>query len=275
MVNAAESGNGGGGVRFRDLLRRQSACVFAALLFAGCATAEKQPPAPASATEPPRIAPVRLADFVVGAGDSLQITVYRHTDLALTTRVNTSGTIMFPLIGDVEAAGKGLFQLRDEIRDRLKRYVVNPQVSVSVTAVQSQKALVLGEVKVPGVFTLDTPLTLFEAVAKAGGVTTDAKTSNVLLIRRGKEKPEVVAVDLKHGLREGDSGADPVLVSGDVVYVPAATIANVSWFFGHVSKILSPFLTFEFGAALWPAAKAGLSGGGNDSPPSSISVPIQ
>ena len=274
MVNAVASGNGGG-VRFRDLLRRQYACVFAVLLCAGCAAVEKPPPAVSDA-EPPRIAPVRLSDFVVGVGDSLQITVYRRTELATTMRVNTSGKIMFPLIGDVEAAGKGVFELRDEIRTRLLRYLVNPQVSVTVTAVQSQKALVLGEVRTPGVFTLDAPLTLFEALTRAGGVTVDAKTTNVMLIRRGKEKPEVVTIDLKRGFREAGGAADPLLVNGDVVYVPAATIANVSWYFGHVSKILSPFLTFEFGAALWPSAKAGLTGEGkNDSPPSSISVPIQ
>jgi len=149
MDNAVLSGNEVGGVRFRDPLRRLFACALVAVLFAGCATMEKKTPVAVSPAESPRIAAVHLADFVVGVGDTLQISVYRRTELAMTARVNSSGRIMFPLIGDVEAAGKGVFQLRDEIRSRLSRYLVNPQVSVAVTAVQSQKALVLGEVRTP------------------------------------------------------------------------------------------------------------------------------
>lgn len=75
-------------------------------------------------------------------------------------------------MGDVQAGGISIFQLRDKIQDGLSKYIINPQVSVGVTAVQSQKIIVLGEVNNPGLFGLDTPLTAVEAISKAGGFTT-------------------------------------------------------------------------------------------------------
>lgn len=229
--------------------------IVLSALFTGCASSG------ARSLETEKIIPdVKVSEFVLGAGDTLEISVYRNQDLNKSVKINPSGKIMFPLIGDVDAAGKGLFKLRNELQERLSKYIVDPQVTVNVTSIQSQKVMVLGEVSNPGVLTLDNELSIMEAISKAGGMTSDAKLSNVLLIRRGNNKPDVISLDLKKAFKNGDLSHNMVLQSGDIVYLPAVTIANVSWYFGHLSKILSPIVSLESGIVLWPQVENVLKG---------------
>lgn len=204
---------------------------------------------------------IKISEFILGIGDTIEISVYRQEDLQKTIKIDNSGRIMLPLIGDVQAAGVGIFKLRDEIKEGLSKYLIDPQVFVSISAVQSQKIMVLGEVNSPGVFTLDTDINVLEAITKAGGMTTNAKLANVLLISRDAGKPTVVSLNLKKALKEGATSQNWMLKNGDIVYLPATTIANVSRYFSHISQILSPFVNFESGVVLWPIAKDVLQGG--------------
>jgi polysaccharide export outer membrane protein len=215
---------------------------------------------------------IKISEFVLGVGDIIEITVYRHDDLKRSIKINPTGKIMFPLIGDVQAAGMGIFKLRDELKERLSKYIVDPQVTINITSVQSQKIMVLGEVNSPGIFTLDSSLTIMEAISKAGGMTSDAKLSNVILIRREQGKPQVASLDLKKVFKEGDFSQNIALQSGDIVYLPAVFIADVSWFFGHLSSILSPIMSLESGIVLWPQVKDALKGKGTTTP---LSIPAQ
>lgn len=231
--------------------------AFAVFLFAGCAsTGEKKD----EATEP---APekVTIDEFVLGIGDSIEVSVYRHDDLKKTIKIDSSGMFMYPLIGDVKVVGKGVFALRDELRMKLAKYIVDPQVTISITAVQSQKILVLGEVKSPGVFPLEYETSVTEAISNAGGNTEDAKLKNIMLIRRTKGKPNVSMINLKQAFNNGDLSDDKILQNGDIVYVPAVAIANVSWFMSHMGQILSPIVNLETGIVLWPQVKDVLQGG--------------
>lgn len=203
---------------------------------------------------------IKISEFILGIGDTIEISVYRQDDLQRTIRIDLSGRIMFPLIGDVQAAGKGIYKLRDEIKERLLKYLTDPQVFVNVTTVQSQKIMVLGEVNNPGVFTLDLDISVLEAITKAGGMTPNAKLANVLLIRRDDEKPAMVSLNLKKTFKEGDTSQNWMLKNGDIVYLPAITIANVSRYFSHISEILSPFINLESGMVLWPQVKKVLQG---------------
>jgi polysaccharide export outer membrane protein len=152
---------------------------------------------------------------------------------------------MCPLAGDVQASGLSIFQVRDSIRDGLSRYIVNPQVSVSILSAQSQKIIVLGEVRSPGFFPSDMPMSLVEVVARAGGVTADAEQRNVLLIRGGMENPDVKVLNLEKVLKTGDLTENVVVRGGDIVYMPRSTIADVSKFFGYLSTIISPIVEGE------------------------------
>ncbi|MHC4259025.1 MAG: polysaccharide biosynthesis/export family protein [Planctomycetota bacterium] len=186
-----------------------------------------------------------VSEFILGPGDELRISVYRHDDLTQEVRIGPSGKIMCPLAGDVQASGLSIFQVRDSIRDGLSRYIVNPQVSVSILSAQSQKIIVLGEVRSPGFFPSDMPMSLVEVVARAGGVTADAEQRNVLLIRGGMENPDVKVLNLEKVLKTGDLTENVVVRGGDIVYMPRSTIADVSKFFGYLSTIISPIVEGE------------------------------
>lgn len=190
---------------------------------------------------------VKVKEFILGPGDRIEIIVYRQDDLRRTVQIDTSGKITYPLIGDIQAGGLSIFQLRDKIRDGLSKYYVNPEVSVGVTAVLSQKVIVLGEVKNPGLFSLETPINALEAISRAGGPTSDAKQGNVLLIRGGLKNPELITLDIGSILSGYDMAQNVYLQNGDIIYVPATFIANVSRFFEHLSKIITPIVQIEGG----------------------------
>ena len=114
--------------------------------------------------------------------------------------------------------------------------MVDPQITVSVSTIQSQKIMVLGEVKNPGIFALDVDLSVVDAVSKAGGATEDAKINNVVLIRRNQGKTKVTSLDLRKVFKEGDFSQCEVLQNGDIVYIPAITIAKISRFASHLRK---------------------------------------
>ncbi|HHT9137091.1 MAG TPA: polysaccharide biosynthesis/export family protein [Candidatus Wunengus sp. YC60] len=203
---------------------------------------------------------IRMSTFILGIGDTVEISVYRQDDLKRTVRIGHSGIITLPLIGDVQAAGKDIFKLREEIKERLSKYMIDPQVTVNVTTVQSQKIIVLGEVNSPGIFTLEYDINVVEAISRAGGMTNDAKLNNVLLIRREQGKPTVISLNLKKAFKEGDISQNVSLMNGDIIYLPAVTIANVSRYFSHISQIVSPFVNLESGIVLWPQVKKVLQG---------------
>ncbi len=249
-------------MNFRKICTNMLVLILVALLN-GCATtattkASEETVSPASEEAPKE---VRITEFILGPGDKIEIMVYRNEDLKRTVQIDTSGKITYPLVGDIQAGGLSIFQLRDKIRDGLSKYIINPQVSVGVTAVQSQKVIVLGEVNNPGLFALDSPLTTLEAISKAGGFTLDAKQKNVLLIRGGLEKPELITLNIDSIFSEHNMSQNVHLQNGDIIYVPATFIANVSRFFEHLSKIISPIVQMETGYWLGQNIEAGPRGG--------------
>ena len=219
------------------------------ILLTGCAatkatstTAQDVPQAP---EETPK--EIKITEFILGAGDTIKISVYRQDDLERSILIDPSGIITYPLIGDIQAAGISIFQLRDKIRDGLSKYIVDPQVSVGVTTIQSQKVIVLGEIENPGLFSLDSPMTALEAMSRAGGFTNDAKQKSILLIRGGLKKPELLTLNLEKALKEGELEHNIILQNGDIIYVPRTFISNVDRFFTHLSTIISPLLSLESG----------------------------
>lgn len=223
-----------------------SITVLCCLLFVnGCAT--NKTAENVSLEPPPAPNELKITEFILGAGDTIEVTVYRNDDLKRTIQINNSGIITYPLVGDVKAAGLGVLQLRDKIRDGLLKYITDPQVSVSVTSIRSQKFSVLGEVKTPGIFSLEGPVNLLEAMARAGGFTPDAEQGSILLIRGGMGKPQLMKFDVEKSIENGDITQLANLQTGDIVYVPATHIADVSRYFEHLSRIIAPILSLETG----------------------------
>lgn len=159
------------------------------------------------------------ADYRIGPQDILDINVFQVADLTRTTQVDTGGKIIIPLIGQITAAGRTPDELSADIAARLqKTYLKDPQVVVSVKEASSQKVTVDGAVSQPGIYPLQGPTTLMQAVALAHGI--DPKLANirkVAVIRTVRNQPTTALFDLA-AIREGRA-LDPQIYGHDVIIV--------------------------------------------------------
>ncbi|TWI68198.1 polysaccharide export outer membrane protein [Desulfobotulus alkaliphilus] len=166
-----------------------------------------------------------LADnYTVGPGDNLDITVYDHKDLSVKSRVAGDGTIRFPLIGEFNVLGKTPSEISVMIERKLgDGYILNPQVAVSMSEYRSRKATILGEVDKPGLYDLVGRVFLLELISKAGGLGKDA--GREIIITRNfmeEESPgqEVIRIDLRRLVEEGDLSQNILIMNGDNVFIP-------------------------------------------------------
>lgn len=187
--------------------------------------------------------PALAQDYTLGAPDVLKVTVWGHEDLSKEYAIDRDGTIDFPLLGHVGAAGRTPRALAADLAKALEKdYLVNPQVNVTVREYLSKKVQVLGEAEHPGVFYLTGPTRLVEVLAKAGGVTKNAGTK-ILLVRNVRQTPETVEsrilpVDLAK-LQAGDMTGNVLLQEDDAILVPAAAAvaeAGMVFVFGAVKS---------------------------------------
>ena len=166
--------------------------------------------------------------YVIGPRDVLNITVWDHPELTIPAGefrsaeaaghlVAEDGTIFYPYAGLVDVAGKTVREVRDILTRRIARAIARPQLDVRVAAFRSQKAFIVGEVASPGPQPIsDVPLTIVEAVNRAGGVTRDADMVNVTLSRSGK----TIEIDLLAMYEEGDVVQNYILADGDILHIP-------------------------------------------------------
>jgi polysaccharide biosynthesis/export protein len=172
---------------------------------------------------------------IIGASDSIRITVFQNPDLTTDTRVSQSGSIVFPLIGEVGLAGLTTTEAGTRIADQLKRggYIINPQVSVAIVQVRSRQVTVLGEFARPGNYVLeDNRSRLTDILTLAGGISaTGAETVRVLTNRSGKyEKHEINFPALFRG---GDPSTNIQLENGDTIFVERAPVFYI---YGEVQR---------------------------------------
>jgi polysaccharide export outer membrane protein len=158
--------------------------------------------------------------YVIGAEDMLDISVWKEPDVSRVVPVRPDGRISLPLINDVQAAGSTPQQLAGAVAEKLRKYLNEPQVTVIVTAINSQRVFVVGEVLRAGAFPLLPGMTVLQALSSAGGFTTfaDVKKIHVLRLRNGKH------VELPFNYRDVLKGDNPdqniKLEPGDTVVVP-------------------------------------------------------
>ena len=176
------------------------------------------PQAPASASE---------VDYRIGSLDKLNITVFQIKDLTIEKmQVDASGQILLPLIGPVVAKGKTTTELSAEIAHKLgEHYLQSPQVSVTVEEAVSQKVSVEGAVNEAGVFELKGRTSLLEAVARAKGVSKNANTHRVTIIRNIDGVPHAARFDLA-AIGAGRA-RNPEVVGNDVVIVDGSQTKGV------------------------------------------------
>ena len=159
------------------------------------------------------------AHYVIGADDMLQITVWREPTLSGALPVRPDGMISLVLIGDLQAAGRTPMQLGQDITERLKRYVQNPVVTVAVTADNSQRVFLVGEVGKAGPISLSPGMTPLQAISAAGGPSQYAKLKHIYILRGTGAKQQKIPFNYKQALK-GDTHQSLVLLPGDTIVVP-------------------------------------------------------
>lgn len=160
-------------------------------------------------------------DFVVLAGDVLQITVWKEDGMDREVQVLSDGTITFPLIGTVEVQGKTLAELQLAIKEGLESVIPSASVTVSVNAPLGHKASILGQVQKPGEFVLTSSIGVMQLISQAGGLTPYADDNKITIIRRTAEgNKEVIEFPYKKISRGKELDKDIDLKPGDVVFVP-------------------------------------------------------
>jgi polysaccharide export outer membrane protein len=165
-------------------------------------------------------APVVGADYVIGESDVLAINVWHEADLTRTVPVRTDGKITLPLIGELQAAGQTVEQLRLTIATQLKHFLESPEVTVIVQDPRSQFFTVVGKVQKPGSFPLGQRLTVMDGLALCGGFRDFANVKKIQVVRTHRDgRVERFAFDYKKAVR-GDPKQNFVLEPHDMIIVP-------------------------------------------------------
>jgi polysaccharide biosynthesis/export protein len=175
------------------------------------------------------------SEYTVGDGDVIAINVYENADLSTTVRVSANDTIRVPLIGEVNVKNLTVSQVAAKIEKLLADgYLVHPQVDVFVKEHRSKKAIILGQIKNPGLYELRGGTTILEFISTAGGVTSEV--GNTATIKRkstaaGEE--DQIVVDLESLIKKGETALNIPIRDGDSVYISKADVYYVS---GEVVK---------------------------------------
>src|SRR5215468_2514271 len=158
-------------------------------------------------------------DYVIGADDTLHISVWKEPDLSETLPVRPDGKISMPLLNDITAAGLTPLQLRDEITEKLKKYVADPRVTVVVTDMNSRRIFVTGEVLHTKPMTLLPHMTMLQALAQAG-FTQFANPKAIYLLRNQNGKQVKLPFNYKEVVKGNRPEQNIELKPGDTIVVP-------------------------------------------------------
>lgn len=158
--------------------------------------------------------------YIVGESDVLHVNVWKEPEVTQTVIVRTDGNISLPLINDVRVAGLTPVQIQNMIADKLKAFLTNPQVTVTVTDIRSKRAFITGEVARPGGYPLNTETNVLQLIAQAGGLTTFAKRDSITILRFENGKETRLAFKYSQVVHGKKAEQNIELRPGDTVVVP-------------------------------------------------------
>jgi polysaccharide biosynthesis/export protein len=174
------------------------------------------------------------ADYLVGDGDVLRIMVYDSPDLNTVARVNSGGTITFPLVGQVQIGGLTIAQAAEKIARKLADgYLRSPQISIFVEEFRSKKAVIMGQVRNPGLHELPGPISLLELISRAGGLAEGAGDTATIRRKAREGEEQLLQIRLKDLLEGGDAALDIQILDGDSIFIPKAGMVYVN---GQVNR---------------------------------------
>ena len=158
--------------------------------------------------------------YMIGAEDVLDVNVWKEPDLTRVVPVRPDGKITLPLINDVQAAGSTPQQLAASVTEKLRKFMTDPQVTVIVTQINSQRVFVIGEVLRAGAFPLVPGTTILQALANAGGFTTFANVKKIHVMRMVNGKQTEFPFNYRDVVKGENSDQNIKLQPGDTIVVP-------------------------------------------------------
>ena len=158
--------------------------------------------------------------YQIQPGDVLEISVWREENMLQTVLVRPDGGLSYPLVGEINAAGKSVGELQTLVTERLSKYMPDPVVTVSTQQLSGNKIYVVGRVQRPGEFAANRYMDVVQALSVAGGMTPYAAANKIKVLRR--ENGQLTAIPFKYGEIEKGENLEQniILQSGDVVLVP-------------------------------------------------------
>ena len=160
------------------------------------------------------------SEYIIGFGDILEISIWNEPDLSRTVFVRIDGRISLPLLGDVVAAGKSPEALAAILEDEAKNYIEEPNVAVILTTSNSKRYYLLGQIATPGEYSIDYPITLLQAIAKAGGFREWAKTSKILVFRKQSGGEKILTFNYDSLTKGEDLSQNIFIAPGDTIIIP-------------------------------------------------------
>lgn len=177
----------------------------------------------ASVQSPTTVA--RSENYRLSANDMVHIKVFQEDELETTTRISKDGAITFPFIGSVRIGGSTVEEASQTIRERLREYIINPQVTVLITDYSKRRFTVLGQVARPGTYDMpdDSSINLLEALGMAGGYTRIANPSKIILKRRVNGSEVIFKLNAK-SMSQGENTNRFEVLPGDTIFVGESLI---------------------------------------------------
>ena len=166
------------------------------------------------------VAAVNQVDYKLHPGDSVSVSVWRQDALQKQLIVLPDGSITFPLIGRIEVAGLTTHEIEQIITTKLKTYIPDPVVTVSVAGIDGNRAYVIGKVMHPGSLIINGPITVLQAISIVGGFDKFADEDGIKVIRSIPGGQQIIPVDYSHIISGKDMSTNVQLQAGDTIVVP-------------------------------------------------------
>jgi len=181
---------------------------------------EKSASGSATKAPEPTATVIADADYRIGPQDVLRIDVWKEPDISRTIPVRPDGKISLPLLNDVQASGLTAMQLAASLRDGLSKFLNNPQVTVTVTEINSRRVYLTGEVNRPGALPLLPNMTVLQALSSAGGFTQFARLKSIYIMRTENGKQVKHPFNYKEVVKGNLAEQNILLQPGDVIVIP-------------------------------------------------------
>jgi polysaccharide export outer membrane protein len=187
--------------------RRSTALLLGLITILACS------PVQAQDSEP-------VLPYIINPGDLLSVVVWKEEDLQRQVLVRPDGAFSFPLAGEIQATGKSVAQVQDELAAQLSRYIPDPVVTIAVEQILGNRIYVIGQVNRPGEFIASGRIDVVQALSLAGGFTPFAQKNDILILRRRNGIVENTPFRYNEIEKGKNLAQNIILQPGDAIVVP-------------------------------------------------------